>query len=158
MLGNNSGDIVTDYKEAMNGKREIPISSCPPCVEDALYGGGSDPEKGSDDGFYKPMTERLDERAAKYEKPKKARSAKPKEPVSLRISRAVGENDYTVTYCRVDTENVFEYGGILYRIENNIPQYKPKLTAVGMLYDMDKIMVIKTADGSLWFFDMDAKL
>lgn len=74
------GDIVTDYKEVMRGKSEIPISSCPPCVEDMLYGSGADPEHGADDGFFRPMVERLDERAAKISKPTKGRACKKAKP------------------------------------------------------------------------------
>lgn len=40
LLGDTEG-VVTDYKESMNGKREIPISSCPSHIEDMVYGTGS---------------------------------------------------------------------------------------------------------------------
>lgn len=33
--------VVTNYKEIMNGKREIPISSCPSHIGDMFYGTGS---------------------------------------------------------------------------------------------------------------------
>lgn len=33
-------DVVTNYKDMMNGKREIPISSCPQ-IEDLVYGTGT---------------------------------------------------------------------------------------------------------------------
>lgn len=49
---------MTDYKEIMRGKSEIPISSCPPCIEDALYGSGANPDTGDDDSFFRPMVER----------------------------------------------------------------------------------------------------
>lgn len=32
---------MTNYKEMMNGKREIPISSCSSQIEDLVYGTGS---------------------------------------------------------------------------------------------------------------------
>ena len=70
----NVEDIVTDYKEVMNGKREIPISSCPPAVENELYGTGCDPQTGADDTFFRSMTERLDEKAVKLERPKKKKT------------------------------------------------------------------------------------
>lgn len=34
---------MTDYKSAMNSKREIPVSSCPSDVENLLYGLSSPP-------------------------------------------------------------------------------------------------------------------
>ena len=40
LLGSTEG-MVTNYKEMMNGKREIPISSCPSQIEDLVYGTGS---------------------------------------------------------------------------------------------------------------------
>lgn len=60
-------------------------------------------------------------------------------------------------YCRVDTDNKFVYCGEEYWIDNDVAQYKPKRTAVGLLYDMDKILCVSTADG-LFFFDMAAEI
>lgn len=149
------GDIVTDYKEIMRGKSEIPISSCPPCVADVLYGSGADPERGADDSFFRPMVERLDERAAKVARPKKQKAKPAKKTVSDKIKTVVGTDKYTVDHCGVNTDNVFVWDEITYRIDNSAEQYRPKRTAVGMLYDMDKILCVRTYDG-IYFFDMAA--
>lgn len=65
---------MTDYKDIMNGKREIPISSCPSYVEDAVYGGGSTicPASPDEDGWFEQVVEKLEQRAAKVEKKKVA--------------------------------------------------------------------------------------
>lgn len=52
--------MVTNYKEMMNGKREIPISSCPSQIEDLVYGTGSilHPQNEQDEAaFRKAMAE-----------------------------------------------------------------------------------------------------
>ena len=154
LLDGKAEDIVTDYKELMNGKREIPISSCPPAVADALYGTGCNPRTGADDNYFGEMTAQLDERAAKVE-----RKAKPKPRVkrpspSEKIRAAVGGQKYDgVTFATVDTDGIFVHGGSRYRIDNSVEQYKPVRTAVGLLYDMDKIIIV-TAGGEPAFFDM----
>jgi len=46
------------------------------------------------------------------------------------------------------------------RIANDVEQYKPKRTAVGLLYDMDKIICAERADGvgRTFYFDMAGSL
>lgn len=155
LLMGKAEDIVTDYKEVMNGKREIPISSCPPAVADALYGTGCDPETGADDTFFQAMTERLDEKAAKVERPKKPKKRTHVKTHSEKIRDALGEFDYyTVEYGRVDTSGEFVHNGKRYRIDNAVEQYRPVRTAVGMLYDMDKVVIVTTKSGNKVFFDM----
>lgn len=39
------------------------------------------------------------------------------------------------------------YRGEEYRIDNDVAQYKPKRTAVGLLYDMDKILCVTRLPG-----------
>lgn len=149
------GDIVTDYKDLMHGKREIPVSSCPPCVASEIYGASCDPEKGADDTFFRSMVERLDERAAKVERPKKKKTAPRKPTPSEKIKNVLGSGiKYSVSYATVNTEGQFASGGKMYRIDGDVEQYKPKRTAVGLLYDMDKIVIVTTAGGEEIFLDM----
>lgn len=56
-------------------------------------------------------------------------------------------------WCRVDTEGVFEYNGSKYRIDPGTEQYQPIETAVGDLYDMDRVLV--TDDSPNRFYDMN---
>lgn len=155
MVGNTEG-VVTDYKDIMNGKREIPISSCPPCVEDAVYGGGSTicPKSPEDDIRFGSMIDKLDSRAAKVEK---------KKPVSKK--RTVTKSDRLkairdrcgaceFVYPIVDTENEFRLLGNLYVISGQAVEYSAKQTSYGELYDMDRIVCVITKDG-LEFYNMD---
>ena len=72
-----------------------------------------------------------------------------------KIRDAIGEFDcYTVEYGRVDTDGRFVHEGRRYRIDNQVAQYKPIRTAVGLLYDMDKIIIVTTKSGNKTFFDM----
>lgn len=160
LLMGNGGDIVTDYKEVMNGKREIPISSCPPSVQDALYGTGADPETGADDTFFALMTEALDEKADKLVKPKPKKKQKGKKsPKQIIKSYLANSNSpYSYEFCTVDTDNNFKTAdGTVYHIDNSVEAYRMKRTAVGMLYDMDKIIHVVQGNNELWF-DMNYEL
>ena len=162
MVGNTEG-IVTDYKEIMNGKREIPISSCPSYIEDAVYGGGATIAEASadEDTHYKAMVERLDARADKKYSPASRKASrhtditksKKIEQIKSRIGSCVF--DYPV----VDTNNVFYLRGKKYRIAERVEQYRPKQTDVGLQYDMDHIVCVTAlSGGTIHFFDMDMNM
>lgn len=149
------GDIVTDYKNIMNGKREIPVSSCPPSVANALYGWGFDPRQGADDTGFTVMTEMLDEKAAKVERPKKKKPFVHKPPRRELYAKAIGTDAYVFEEYRVDTANTFSTpDGGQYCIASSVPQYCPVMTAEGLLYDMDKIIRIRADGGRECWFDM----
>jgi hypothetical protein len=59
----------------------------------------------------------------------------------------------TFTFCRVDTENRFEFDGVWFRINDSVAAYQPKQTKEGVLYDMDAICVVRDVDGELHFYD-----
>lgn len=155
MVGNTEG-VVTDYKDIMNGKREIPISSCPSCVEDAVYGGGStiSPMSPDEDTRFDNMLDKLDARAAKIEKKKpttkKRLQTKADRLKAIRARHAKHEFVYPI----VDTENRFVLNGEKYVISDQAAQYSAKDTDLGELYDMDRIVCVITPDGTE-FYDMD---
>ena len=50
LLGTTEG-IVSQYKEVMNGRREIPISSCPTSFANMLYSGSGSMETEKDEAL-----------------------------------------------------------------------------------------------------------
>lgn len=155
MVGNTEG-VVTDYKDIMNGKREIPISSCPSCVEDAVYGGGSTISSNSpdEDARFGQMLDKLDNRAAKVEKKK---GNQKKRTITKADRQKAIRDEYgrcQFIYPIVNTENEFVFGGNTYVISDQAVQYAAKATVQGDLYDMDRIVCVITEAGTL-FFDMD---
>lgn len=134
----------------MHAKREIPASSCPSLIENMIYSsGGTNAQIDMEEReMFRAMTELLDERAEKYK--------------TNRTQKACGENRFEkrrrigITggeWCRVDTDGVFEYNGAKYRIDPGAEQYQPIETAVGDLYDMDRVLV--TDDSPNRFYDMN---
>lgn len=62
----------------------------------------------------------------------------------------------TINFCRVDTENHFHYKGNVFAIPIEEKAYAPKVTSLGTLYDMDRIVVVDDA-GRLYFFDQEVR-
>ena len=97
---------------------------------------------------FKVITDELDARAEQY-----TRHIPNKKPAVKKESLFHKHNRLGIhggTWCRVDTEGVFEYNGEKYRIDENEIQYQPIETDYGDLYDMDRIL----ANGGN-FYDMN---
>ena len=146
LIGNMSG-VETDYKKVMHGKREIPVSSCPSQIANLLYATGGQTKQIDHEECveFRVITDALDAMAEKYE----AQKAVKKRQESLfqkrvRLGVCGGE------WCRVDTDNRFEYNGHVYEIDEGETQYQPIETDIGLLYDMDRILATETGD----FYDM----
>ena len=142
---------MTNYKEMMNGKREIPISSCPSHIEDLVYGTG--PVLHSPGEETTVAFEQSTEQVPSVKKGKKA--VESEKARNLKDLKRKCGFDAAISYCTVDTENCFNYRGNKYRIADNVSAYAPKETPLGKLYDMDKIVCAKTKDGVLFFFTAD---
>ena len=147
MIGNTQG-IETDYKKVMHAKREIPASNCPIFVENFMYASGSTTHIiGKDERTaFDVMTSRLDAKAEKYETKKQQHIRREsKFHKHERLGIRGGE------WCRVDTDGIFEYNGNRYEIDKDATQYQPIETEIGLLYDMDRILVT----GNEEFYDMN---
>jgi len=59
---------------------------------------------------------------------------------------------YTSKWCYVDTNNVFVYNNMKYKINNNVTQYM--FDCKNEIYNMDKILVYEQ-NNKLYFFDMN---
>ena len=146
MVGCTSG-IETDYKQVMHAKREIPASNCPSFVENIFYssGGTTDAIDEDERSSFQVMTDVLDEKARKYESPKQQRKW-PESRFHKRMRLGIHDGEW----CRVDTNGEFEHNGCRFKVDVSAEQYKPVETDLGMLYDMDRILVAD--DG---FYDMN---
>ena len=138
LLGQTDG-IVTGYKDLMNGKREIPVSSCPSYVENMLYASGASADEVSDEEnrTFKMMCDELDERAAKITQPKKKKPARTRQYQkywSIRYANHGAE----IKFANVDTDGYFVVNNKRYRVTSEA--YAPKQTKYGELYDMDRII------------------
>ena len=161
LIMGSTGDIVTDYKQIMNGKREIPVSSCPSFVEDTVYSGihvnGNEMLRKAEDKCFHDMMEHADSKAEKRYgvKPprcKNAHKTKYDRGVSIRRDNGVKELIPVV----VDTENIFSFSGTKYRINpERYDKYSPKKTKAGFLYDMDTVYCAVTASGDIQFYDAE---
>lgn len=140
---------MSNYKEIMNGKREIPISSCPAQIEDLLYGTGSVLHSQGDDSsaVFEITAEDLPKKKVK-------KAVKSKREEMLGALRKECGYDAVLTYCTVDTDNCFVYEGTAYRIDPSVEAYAPKHTALGVLYDMDKIICVASKTAGLVFYTM----
>lgn len=161
MLGN-TGGIVTDYKRVADGKREIPISSCPSYVEDLVYGTGSTllPANDDEDAVFQATLERLDEKAKRYcpsrkSKVKKNAHTNTRYDKIRRIKSLIGENA-EFFYPTVNTLNEFTLNGEVYRIDDRVSSYSGKPVGKDdIIYDMDKIICAVCPDGKVYYFDMN---
>lgn len=153
-------DIVTDYKQLMNGKREIPVSSCPSFIEDRVYGNvhvnNSELAQKTEKETFEQIMENADYKADKRYKPPNAKPRKKRTPSQFEKERKICKecNISELSSAVVDTENEFTVQGRKYRIDTEAcPQYLPKETKIGILYDMDRIYWAVDKQGNLFFFD-----
>ena len=146
LLGNTQG-VVTDYKKVMHAKREIPVSNCPAYIENLLYStvGTTSQADREEASSFKIMLEKLDSNAEKYETQKV--NKKRQESLFQKHNRL---GIHGGEWCRVDTDGIFEHNGRKYEIDKGETQYQPIETDIGLLYDMDRILVTGTGN----FYDM----
>ncbi len=160
LIMGSADDIVTDYKQIMNGKREIPVSSCPSFVEDTVYSGvhvnRNDMLMKAEDDCFRGMMEYADNKAEKRYgvKPRKKKTSRTKLDRSMSIRRDNGVKELISAV--VDTENAFSFLGNRYRIiPEQYDKYSPKKTKAGELYDMDTVYCAVAASGAVQFYDAE---
>lgn len=149
---------MTDYKRLADGKREIPISSCPAFVEDALYGTGPT----------LPTRSEYEACESKLTKPKKNRRVLTRYDKIQRIKCEIHNPEFH--FLSVDTDNRFRFNDRVWQISSEVEAYAPKETSEGTLYDMDQIICVTYRakpsggssskdkffdDESIRFFDMN---
>lgn len=158
LLRDNPEDTLSTYKEMARGRSEIPVSSCPACVGDLLYGdGGTLIDKGgvTVEAFQDRLMD-LDEKAAKHGVRPTAKAATVTVNRSSRISAIrMAHPSATFSFSRVDTDNQFVHDGRTYQIDQSVAAYSAKQTKEGLLFDMDQVMIVST-DCEMAFFDQDA--
>lgn len=158
LMRSDTEGIVTDYKDILNGKREVPVSSCPRSVEYSFFGNGAPPEN-EDGERFELLLENLDRKAERMERHKAA--PKKKAPRVSRIARSeqireeLGQCEFVFPI--VDTNNEFDLLDERYRISERVKQYAPKHTAEGDLFDMDHIACAVRGGTVIAFFDSDLR-
>lgn len=156
LMRSDTEGIVTDYKDILNGKREVPVSSCPRSVEYTLYGNGA-PSEDEDESGFEILLENLDRKAERMERRRAAQKKKPKRVSRIarseQIRNELGACEFFFPV--VDTDNEFELFGNRYHISLQVEQYGAKQTREGELYDMDHIACAVKSGNVVAFFDAD---
>ena len=156
ILGDTEG-IETDYKKVVRGSREIPMSSCPSSIEDAVYCSGSTIKKSEDAIGFQGVLDAVDAKAEKvsgyYKKPlrqtQKQKRVRTRSEKFLEAMKTTGAHRNDFTHASVDTDGAFTFHGRDYLV--SAPQYRPQRTTDGEdFYEMDRIVCV---DG-IHFYDM----
>lgn len=161
LIMGSADDIVTDYKEIMHGKREIPMSFCPSYIENELYSKshvGEKPEHVmNEENNFRAYVERMD---AKAEKRYGVRAKRKKAKVTHdtyydKLKKIQAEyGDIEIYRSIVDTDNVFSYGGQRYRVDpDKYEKYSPVETDAGLFYAMDRVLCVKPRNHEVIFYD-----
>lgn len=160
LLGETRGivDIVTDYKDIMTGKYEIPMSSCPSRITNEIYssriqGQGNDT---SEETILESILKQKEERADTLYQKKEKKAGK-KERVEERYDRIrkIREEYPEITFRRyiVDTENTFrDSDGKKHRIDiQKSREYTPVDTKYGPFWPETYIVEGITRDGKKYY-------
>lgn len=151
LLRDDPGDTLTRYKILSQGSREISVSSCPAEITHYVHGARCAPADDEREAF-SLLNEKLDKKLAPYKKEKPRKEWPPTKFDKIeRVKRELP--GCTISTYPVDTENIFEHGGVEYQISDDVTQYQPRKTREGLQYDMDRVMVVETEDGELRFYD-----
>ena len=145
---------LSDFKEVFRRNREINMSDCPGCVLELLETGELNASALNRDER-RELQEFLNG-ISKEEQPLAKGKKKHRETRFDRINRL--KSLYPggrLTTVVVDTDNRFLYNGRRFELDRSLEQYSPRHTRYGDQYDMDRVMVIKCDDGSLFFADQD---
>lgn len=151
--------METDYKRIMRGSREIPISSCPSYIEDAVYSTGPSLKTVGNADVFDVTLDAVDAKAEKllsyYKKPKKKPVQKQRSRLSksMAILRTYGLDSSAMTHERVDKENIFCHSGSTYQIVG-LPQYELTLDSKEDYYLMDRVICVDISDSETLFYDM----
>jgi len=146
-------DTLTIYKVMVIGSREISLSDCPEAIAELAESGRLDWNRlSADDKLrYELMKDRMQSCAT--EKPKKQKKH------STRFDRLEAiRRKYPgckMITCRVDVDGSFICAGRGYRMDSTRGKYAPRKTRYGDQYDMDRIIGICCADGTVRFADQD---
>lgn len=162
LMIDNSEGVITRYKNAMNSKREIPVSSCPTYVGDYVYGlhHSCSPDskfaKGEDESF-NVMMEEIDGKVAKtFGKVIRKKKPSPnynKETRYDRVCQARASGLVKFDRCVVNTDGEFEHQGTHWIINmESCPAYAGH-GPDGDEYAMTYVIVGQDKDGARHFYD-----
>ena len=147
----------------MRGSREIPISSCPSYIEDAVYSTGPSLKTVGNADVFDVTLDAVDAKAEKlvgyYKKPVKTRKEKKRSQLakSMAVLRAHGLDSSALSHERVDTDNCFSHRGSIYQIVG-LPQYEVVQDTREDYYLMDRVICLDIPDSVTLFYDMSMNL
>lgn len=154
--------IITRYKDVMNGKRQIPVSSCPDYIEDEMYGmihsGGPQTQFSKSQSMaFDEYVRCIDENAERKYKRRPSKKRIKHSSSQNRISVATNNRSREIIRAVVNTDGQFIFESNKYQIDlTHVKQYAPKIiNDEQSLYDMDCIMCAKSDDGLIEFYDQD---
>lgn len=162
ILRPNMSGMLTEYQKMKIEKYEIPISACGSLFDDEMYSRRSKKDNG--EGL-QALEAHMEETARKFDEAKagKLKNQPPKKqpkqfPPTRRQKLLAAEKRFSFKaahWVRVDTENVFHFGGNYYQIPADCAAYASRVLRDGdLLYDMDQILCAEAGDGVM-FFDMN---
>lgn len=141
--------------EALDRKREIPVSSCPTQFEHQLYSGQHLTHTPSEESMFGELLLKLDENGPplkRTDRPKQRKDA----PHKTRFHQITGiraeHPGFAFEFCYVDTDNVFTFKGVRHQINYSVPAYQQVETKQGVLYDVDHILVLHNRNGCRHFY------
>ena len=148
LLIEGAGGIESEYKNMSHTVREIPVTECPADVSDFMYSDRHVPQKEyNEDGHFDYVLDQLNA----MDKRKTPKSKK--ERVKTRFERMADIDKSfpgsTKTWCVVDNENCFSYGGKVYSVPNEMRGYIDDA-------QMDRILVVESAR-ALRFYDQNVE-
>ena len=142
ILRPNMAGMITEYKQKKIDMYEIPISTF-----DGTLGNVLCSQEGKKELAWV-------HNEASFAKPKKTKNRMMTR--SQKITQLKQQGITQFSFENVDTENRFTYQNRVFRIDESVIAYAPKVTKEGdLLYDMDRILCGIAENGNAVFFDMN---
>ena len=157
ILRGDAENVLSEYKTEANKVREIPVSSCQEILSDAFFSTAKHGQYYDESGGFDVISalQDINGEGVVLGEPKK-KFVKPQE--SLRFNKLFMLREkyplHKLTWCRVDTNNEFLYGGKTYRVSSELATYLGVNTKQGIYYCSDQILI--SDDGiTLGFYDQN---
>lgn len=161
LRGEESDNMLTDYRKMRINKFEIPLSACPPHIQ-AMIPRPKDQNGALESEMFHDMMDRLGERYDRNLEKLHARRPLKRKRQETRGDRAIKMKErypnHRFVLAAVDTENYFQVCGHTFHIRADVPAYQGETLKDGdIYYAMDRIVVGVPRDSAdkLVFFDME---
>lgn len=158
LKGDDTG-LISAYMRTRTASREVPISACPEIASDALYSASKHGEYYDETGGDDILSQNA---GVTLGPPRKRFEYSISDQVFTRLHKLKQLSPHSInTWCRVDTENTFEYNGTRYAISPDIEAYAGVGTRVGIYYAFDRVLVSEPRGNAsvtgMTFYDQAAR-